>query len=167
MTTVIAKLHKGSKLDPVIILIGILIVIFGILTLYETNFWKSSKVLWQPIILLGGITLVANKFSQKFRSSLNINLVTNNDHSIIIEPIKKIIFSGWVVESAIEIEKNNIKTIKIFDFPEGLYWVYFELNNRSIIKFGLSSYQTIEEIIYFVKNNIQEAELIVNENIKI
>ena len=179
MTTVIAKLHKGSKTDPTILLLGILIIIAGFLTMYDTDFWKSSKNLWQPITLLGCIILATNKLTQKFRSPLNINLLTNNDNSIIIEPIKKIIFSGWVIEPSVDIEKTDIKSIKIFDFYDsgipapglpaaaGMYWVCFELNDRSIIEFDLNNYETIKEIIYFVKNNIQEAELIVDENIKI
>ena len=137
MTTIIAKLQKGSKTDPTILLIGILIVIAGFLTMYDTDFWKSSKYLWQPITLIGCIILIANKITQKIRSSLNINLLTNNDNSIIIEPIKKIIFSGWVVEPSINIEKTDIKSIKIFDFYDqgiptpglpaatGMYWVCF------------------------------------------
>jgi len=179
MTTITAKLHRGSKTDPTILLIGILIVFAGFLTLYDTDFWKSSKVLWQPITLLGSIILITNKFIQKFRSSLNINLLTNNENSIIIEPIKKIIFSGWVVEPTIRIEKQSIKSLKIFDFSDsgipapglpaatGMYWVCFELNDRSIIEFDLNNYETIKEIISFATNHLPDTKLIIDKEIKI
>jgi hypothetical protein len=177
MDKVTAELPKGSKYDPIILLVGIVIIVGGFLTMYETDFWGSSNNLWQPITSIGAIILVVNYFSRFFRPKLRIELLKNSSESIIIHPVQKVLFSGWLKKSPLNLTKSYFKSFKSFHIggsaisapgipvAEGNHWVCFEFADRSIIEFHLPNYETVKNICSFVQTNLPNVEVITDENI--
>jgi hypothetical protein len=166
MEIVAIELPKGSKHDPIILLIGIVIIVGGFLTMYETDFWEPSDNLWQPIASFGAIILVVNLFSRFFRPKLHIELLKNKPESIIINPVQKVLFSGWLRKSSLNIDKTYFKSFKSFciggsgisapgvPVAEGKHWVCFEFTDRSIIEIHLPNYETRKNISSFVQANL-------------
>ena len=177
MEIVTAELPKGYKHDPIILLIGIVIVVGGFLTMYETDFWKPSNNLWQPITSIGAIILIINYFSRFFRPKLNIELLKNNSESIIIKPVQKVLFSGWLEKPSLNLAKTYFKSFKSFyiggsgisapgvPVAEGKHWVCFEFTDRSIIEFHIPNYETVENICNFVQANLPNIEFHTDEEI--
>lgn len=119
MEIVTAELPKGSKHDPVILLIGIVIILVGFVTMYETDFWSSRNDLWPPITSIGAIILVVNHFYHFFRPKLHIELLKNNPESITIIPVQKVLFSGWLQQPSLNLEKCYFESFKSFYISGG------------------------------------------------
>jgi hypothetical protein len=177
MDTITAELDKGSTLDPYILLLGILVILFGFLTMYETDFWSARSDLWGPIAGVGILIIISNFFIRLFRSKLLVELLTIKNGKVIINFPKLIQFSGWVNGQTIEVEQSDVKEVKVFKFNmyvstapyvvPGLYWVCVILQSNQIIECRLGEKKDIKQIISFVKHDLPHTELIIDENIKL
>ena len=177
MDKITVELDKGSSLDPYMLLLGILVILFGFLTMYETDFWSARSDLWSPIAGVGILIIISNFIIRLFRSKLIIELLTIINGKIIINFPKLIQFSGWINGQTIEVEQSDVKEVKVFKYNmymptspyvvPGLYWVCVILQSNQIIECRLEEKKDIKRIINLFKHDLPHTELIIDERIKL
>jgi hypothetical protein len=171
MNKIIAEFEKGSEADPIILLTGVVIIISSFLTLHDTDIWQSREELWLPMMGVGCALIILNMFVRLFRKNLIVELISNDEESITIQPVKNLQFSGWVKKPLIKIQKQSIKSVKVYDFYStgshaGMYWVCFTFNSNHIVEFNIDDLSIVKDIIEFIKTYLCNVDLILDERIK-
>ena len=171
MNKVIAKFEKGSASDPIILFAGMVIIISSFLTLYDMDIWRSRDDLWLPLLGVGSSLIILNVIMRLFRKKLVVELLSNDDESITIQPVKNLQFSGWIKKPSQKIQKQSIKSVKVYDFYRtgshaGMYWVCFTFNSTHIVEFNIDNFSTVKDIIEFIKTYLSNVDLILDERIK-
>lgn len=164
--------EKGKKYDSFMLFIGVALIIIGFLTIYDTDIWKAQISLWKPISGLGVLIIFLNLFLRLFRQKMTVDILQNSGENIIITPVVNIQFSGWVKGNEIIVKKQEIISIKVYDFYNpstgaGMFWVAFEEKSGAIIELKIDSLKTIKDIICFCKQSAPDITLIIDERIKI
>ena len=173
MDTVTAEFEQGSKRDPVFLVAGIVLIITGLLTLYDFDFWKSRDDLWMPLSGLGCVLIFLNVALRIARPKLKINLLSDNGDTILVQLPSNIQFSAWINKHSIEVKKADIRKINFFDFrrassvgPVGMFMVRIDLNNGKIIEGSINDAAIMKNIIEFFRSKLPNVGLHMDDNIK-
>lgn len=168
------ELERGSKIDPVMLLLGVSTMILGFLTMYDTDIWSAREDLWAPIAGAGAALVILNLLVRIVRPKLAVDLLTDKGDRIMLRMPKNLQFSGWVNDQQIEVGKSEIKTAKVFDFKThtstgtaGMYWISFELKSGRILQSHLEDGAVIRQVIEFIRARMPQVDLIVGDRIKL
>ena len=150
---------------------GVVLIVSSFLTLYDTNIWSSNKSLWLPIFGLGCVLIFINIIMRFTRKKLVVELISNDGEFITIHPVKNLQFSGWIKKPLIRLQKQSIKSVKVYNFYStgshtGMYWVCFTFNSNNIIELNIDNYSIVKDIIKFIKIHLCNVDLILDERIK-
>ena len=168
---VTATFEKGAEADQLILSGGVILMISSFLTLYDTNIWNPNESLWLPIFGLGCILILINIIMRLTRKKLVGELISNDEESITIQPVKNLQFSGWIKKPSVKLQKRSIKSVKIYNFYStgshtGMYWICFTFNSNNIIELNIDNYSIVKDIIKFIKTYLCNVDLILDERIK-
>ena len=171
MCKVVAEFEKGSQVDSVMLLAGVALIIAGFLTLSDTDLWQARDDLWKPISIFGCALVVLNMLLRIFRRKLTVELLTNHTDSITIQPVKNLQFSGWIKQSAIQVNKKSISSIKVNNFYNpssgaGMYWVCFSFMGGSVVELNIDDNRIVNDILLFARKYIKDVKLLIGQRVE-
>jgi len=165
MKKVVANLKQGKKTDQALYLIGYAIVIMGFLTMYNLGIWEASKSNWRPITGLGFSIIIITFLFSLVRDRLNIDILKNEEKTIIVTPMQKLLFSGWGKLPPVEIEKRVIESVNLDRFQirgREFYGVQFYSKEGKILELQIKELDVADAIIEFSKKHLSDSKITVN-----
>ena len=168
MEAVKVKLNKGSRADPVILLLAVMVCVFGGLLQYETDFWARNEYAWEPVVLIGAFLFLIYFVRRLFSGNLQFALISDDVSHLIFQKAEHITMSGWVLGTKECVEKKDVVSVKVENFYSyathaGMYWVCFTMKDRSVIEYRINDCGIINKIREFVATAIPDAELAVGK----